>query len=48
LVKNYIMKQKLNEIVIELRASEGGQDSKLLVIEMRDIYIKAAKNNNFD
>lgn len=37
-----------NDITLEIRASEGGTDSKLLVLDMRDIYIKAAKNNNFN
>jgi protein subunit release factor A len=35
-------------IQLEIRASEGGEDSKLLVNEMRDIYIKTAKNNNLN
>jgi protein subunit release factor A len=35
-------------IQLEIRASEGGEDSKLLVNEMRDIYIKTAKNNNIN
>jgi protein subunit release factor A len=34
-------------IVLELRAAEGGEDSKLLVRDMAAMYIKAAKNNNF-
>ena len=37
-----------NDITLEIRASEGGQDSKLLVVDMKDIYIKAAKTNNFN
>ena len=36
------------EITLEIRAAEGGQDAKLLVTDMREIYIKAAKNNNFN
>lgn len=39
------MKKQL--IVLELRASEGGEDSKLLVKDMAAMYIKAARNNNF-
>lgn len=34
-------------IVIEIRAAEGGEDSKLLVKDMAAMYIKAAKVNNF-
>jgi len=41
------MKQK-EEIRLELRSSEGGQDSKLLVVDMKNIYIKAANNNSFN
>jgi protein subunit release factor A len=33
---------------LEIRASEGGDDSKLLVGEMKNIYTRAAKNNGFD
>ncbi len=33
--------------VLELRAAEGGQDSKLLVEDMAGIYIKACQINNF-
>lgn len=38
---------KTETIVIELRAAEGGEDSKLLVRDMAAMYIKAARNNNF-
>jgi protein subunit release factor A len=38
----------MEKIILEIRASEGGEDSKLLVNEMRDIYIKTAKNNNLN
>jgi len=38
----------MKKITLEIRASEGGEDSKLLVNEMRDIYIKTAKNNNLN
>ena len=32
---------------IEIRAAEGGDDSKLLVGEMVEIYSKAAQVNDF-
>jgi protein subunit release factor A len=35
-------------ITLELRDAEGGSDAKLLVHDMKDIYIKAAKTNNFN
>lgn len=38
----------MEKIILEIRASEGGEDSKLLVNEMYDIYMKTAKNNNFN
>jgi protein subunit release factor A len=38
----------MKKIILEIRASEGGEDSKLLVNEMRDIYVKTAKNNNLN
>jgi protein subunit release factor A len=44
LKKNNKMK---NSIIIEIRASEGGNDSKLLVNDLMDIYLKSARNNNF-
>lgn len=34
-------------IILEIRAAEGGSDSKLLVKDLLDIYIKSAKNQNF-
>jgi protein subunit release factor A len=34
-------------IVMEIRAAEGGEDSKLLVKDMAALYIKAARINNF-
>ena len=37
----------METIVIEIRASEGGNDSKLLVNDLTDIYIKSCRNNNF-
>jgi protein subunit release factor A len=38
---------KMKTIVIEIRDAEGGEDAKLLVGEMKNIYIKACKLNNF-
>ena len=38
----------MEKIILELRASEGGEDAKLLVEEMKNIYIKTAKNHNFN
>lgn len=38
---------KKETIILELRAAEGGEDSKLLVRDMAAMYIKAARNNNF-
>jgi protein subunit release factor A len=37
----------METIVIEIRASEGGNDSKLLVNDLADIYTKSCRNNNF-
>lgn len=37
----------METIVIEIRASEGGNDSKLLVKDLTGIYIKTCRNNNF-
>ncbi len=34
-------------ITVEIRAAEGGEDSKLLVKDMAALYIKAARINNF-
>lgn len=38
---------KKETIIVEIRAAEGGQDSKLLVGDMAAMYIKAARTNNF-
>ena len=38
----------MKKIKLEIRASEGGTDAKLLVGEMKNIYIKTAKINNLD
>jgi len=32
--------------IIQITAAEGGQDAKLLVGQMRDIYIKTANQHN--
>ena len=41
-------KQKdMETIILELRASKGGQDAKLLVGDMTRMYTKAASSNNF-
>ena len=37
----------MKKIQIEIMASEGGNDSKLLVVDLMDIYIRSAKNYNF-
>lgn len=34
----------MENIIIEIRAAEGGKDSKLLVEDLRDIYLKVCKN----
>lgn len=39
---------KTKTIILEIRAAEGGQDSKLLVEDISNIYIKSARNNNFE
>jgi peptide chain release factor 1 len=36
----------MEKILLEIRDAEGGTDAKLLVGEMKDIYIKTAKINN--
>jgi len=46
LKKKQIMKNQ-ETIILEIRAAEGGSDSKLLVKDLLDIYIKSAKNQNF-
>ncbi len=37
----------MKSINLEIRASEGGEDSKLLVDVMKEIYVKTAKNYNY-
>ena len=38
----------MEKITIEIRAAEGGEDSKLLVSDMAAVYQKAAKINGFE
>ncbi len=38
---------KTQTIKLELRAAEGGEDAKLLVNDMADIYKKTANLNGF-
>ena len=38
---------KKQTIIIEIRASEGGDDSKLLVMDLKNIYLKSSRNNEF-
>jgi protein subunit release factor A len=37
----------MEKIVIEIRASEGGDDSKLLVKDLADIYVKSCRTNGY-
>lgn len=37
----------MKTIIVEIRASEGGNDSKLLVKDLTNIYLKTCRNNNF-
>jgi protein subunit release factor A len=37
-----------SKVRVEIRAAEGGEDAKLLVNEMANIYQKTATINNFD
>lgn len=38
----------MEEIIIEIRDAEGGEDSKLLVNDMSNIYLRWSNNNNVD
>lgn len=38
----------METIYLEVRDAQGGKEAKLLVEDMRDIYIKTAKRNNFN
>lgn len=40
------MKQKT--IILEIRTGEGGNDAKLLIKDMANIYIRSASNQNFE
>lgn len=33
----------MNQVIVEIRAAEGGEDSKLLVKEQLGIYVRAGK-----
>ena len=37
----------MEKVILEIRAAEGGEDSKLLVGDMAAVYLKAAKNKGF-
>jgi protein subunit release factor A len=37
----------MEKVTLELRAAEGGEDSKLLIGDMAAVYLKAAKINGF-
>lgn len=39
---------KKESIILEIRSAEGGMDSKLIVEDMKDIYIRACRINEFD
>ena len=45
---NTLIPNEMEKIILEIRASEGGEDSKLLVGDMLGIYIKTAKINNIN
>jgi protein subunit release factor A len=38
----------MKQLIIEIRSGEGGKDANLLVKDMMNVYIKSAKNQNFD
>lgn len=40
--------ETMEKILLEIRDAEGGTDAKLLVKEMKDIYLKTAKINNIN
>lgn len=46
-----MLKNKLiimEKIIIEIRAAEGGKDSKFLVEDLKNIYLKTARLNGFN
>lgn len=38
----------METIYVEIRDANGGDDAKLLVEDMKNIYTKTAKNKNFN
>ncbi len=38
----------MEEIIIEIRDAEGGEDAKLLVKDMADIYLRWSTTNKVD
>ena len=38
----------MSKIILEIRDAEGGEDAKLLVQDMAEIYIKSARIKQFD
>lgn len=38
----------MENIILELRSGEGGEDSKLLVSDMADLYQKVCRINDFE
>jgi len=38
----------MKKYMLEIQSSEGGEDSKLLVNDMFDIYAKVMQKNNFE
>jgi protein subunit release factor A len=38
----------MKQIKLEIRASEGGNDSKLLVEDLTNIYVRACKNQAYN
>lgn len=37
----------MEKVIIEIRDTEGGEDAKLLVKDMKSIYLKTCKIKNF-
>lgn len=40
--------KQMKQIKLEIRASEGGNDSKLLVEDLTNIYVRACKNQAYN
>lgn len=36
----------MEQVVVEIRAAEGGGDAKLLVVDQYDIYVKVCKRRS--